>query len=173
MVVLVVEDEAIIAYCSAAMLEDAGHAVLGPAHTSRRSAGAGAQQAARRRAGRHRPGSSRRRHRRRAQLRAHYGTAIVFTTGQLDAARDHSDIAVAALSKPYDPAELPGIVEYAASRRGWITLVTSDCRSLWLARHTTSPARRRTRRGDRRTTRCERAPQAPLRRRRSCFPTHR
>ena len=34
MVVLVVEDEAIIAYCSAAMLEDAGYAVLGPAHTS-------------------------------------------------------------------------------------------------------------------------------------------
>ena len=34
MVVLVVEDEAIIAFCSAAMLEAAGYAVLGPAHTS-------------------------------------------------------------------------------------------------------------------------------------------
>src|SRR5688572_30775776 len=34
MVVLIVEDEVIIAYCSAAMLEEAGHAVLGPAHTS-------------------------------------------------------------------------------------------------------------------------------------------
>jgi DNA-binding response OmpR family regulator len=50
------------------------------------------------------------------QLRAHYGTAIVFTTGQMDEARAHSDIAVAALSKPYDPSELPGIVQYAASR---------------------------------------------------------
>jgi CheY-like chemotaxis protein len=34
MVVLIVEDAAIIAYCSAAVLEDAGHEVLGPADTS-------------------------------------------------------------------------------------------------------------------------------------------
>lgn len=118
MVVLVVEDEAIIAYCSTAMLEDAGHAVVGPAQTS-----AEALELARIR----RPdvalvdidlevpgagiGVAR-------QLRAQYGTAIVFTTGQLDAARDHSDMAVATLSKPYDPSELAGIVEYAASRRG-------------------------------------------------------
>ena len=117
MVVLVVEDEAIIAYCSAAMLEDAGFTVLGPAHTSvealelsrteqrpdvalididLETPGAGIGVA--------------------NQLRARYGTAIVFTTGQMDEARTHSDIAVAALSKPYDPAELPGIVQYAASR---------------------------------------------------------
>lgn len=116
MVVLVVEDEAIIAYCSAALLEDAGFAVLGPAHTSREALelarskrpdvalididleipGAGIGVA--------------------RQLRAQYGTAIVFTTGQMDAARAHSDVAVAALSKPYDPSELPGVVQYAASR---------------------------------------------------------
>jgi two-component system, response regulator PdtaR len=116
MVVLVVEDEVIIAYCSAAILEDAGLTVLGPAHTSgealelarkRRpdvalididleipAAGIGLAQ----------------------QLRTLYGTAIVFTTGQMDAARAHSDLAAAALSKPYDPSELPGIVQYAASR---------------------------------------------------------
>jgi CheY-like chemotaxis protein len=116
MVVLVVEDEAIIAYCSAAMLEDAGHAVLGPAHTSSEALalartkrpdvalvdidledpGAGIGVA--------------------HQLRAHYGTAIVFTTGRMEAAREHSDIAVATLTKPYDPADLAGIVQFAALR---------------------------------------------------------
>src|ERR1044072_8789443 len=117
MVILVVEDEAIIAYCSAAMLEDAGHTVLGPAHTAREalelarwrapdvalvdidleipSAGIGVAR----------------------QLRAHYGTAIVFTTGQMDVALAHSDIAVGAVSKPYDPAELPSIVAAANSAR--------------------------------------------------------
>jgi DNA-binding response OmpR family regulator len=116
MVVLVVEDEAIIAYCSAALLEEAGFAVLGPAHTSGEAlelsrstrpdvalvdidletAGAGIRVA--------------------QQLYAQYGTAIVFTTGRLDQATTHHDVAVALLSKPYDPAELPGIVKYAASR---------------------------------------------------------
>ena len=104
MVVLVVEDEAIIAYCSAATLQDAGYTVLGPAHTS-----AEALELARHR----RPevalididleipgagiGLAQ-------QLRKHFGTAIVFTTGQMDTALAHSDIAVAILSKPYDPA---------------------------------------------------------------------
>ena len=116
MVVLVVEDEAIIAYCSAALLADAGFTVLRPAHTSSE-----ALELART----HRPdvalvdidleipgagiGVAR-------TLRAQYGTAIVFTTGRIDEASSHSGIAVAALSKPYDPAELPGIVKYAASR---------------------------------------------------------
>lgn len=116
MLVLVVEDEAIIAYCSAAILEEAGFTVLGPAHTSSEALelsrsqrpdvalididleipGAGINVA--------------------RQLRARYGTAVVFASGQMDEARMHSDVAVAALSKPYDPAELPGIVQYAASR---------------------------------------------------------
>lgn len=116
MVVLVVEDEAIIAYCSAALLEDAGYAVLGPAHTS-----AEALKLARSK----RPdvalididleipdagiGVAR-------QLHAQYGTAIVFTTGRWEQAQLNSDIAVAALAKPFDPAELPRIVAYAASR---------------------------------------------------------
>src|SRR4051794_27625854 len=115
MLVLVVEDEAIIAYCSAAILEEAGFTVLGPAHTSGEAlelsrkrpdvalvdidletsgAGIGLAQ----------------------QLHAQYGTAIVFTTGRLDEATSHRDVAVAVLSKPYDPSELPGIVKYAASR---------------------------------------------------------
>lgn len=117
MIVLIVEDEAIIAYCSAAMLEEAGHAVLGPAHTSTEALelvrncrpdvalididletpGAGIKVA--------------------RQLRAQFGTAIVFTTGQEDVARTHSDLAVLALSKPYDPSEIPGIVEHAGSQR--------------------------------------------------------
>ena len=116
MIVLVVEDEAIIAYCSAALLEDAGYAVLGPAHTS-----AEALELARTK----RPdvalididleipdagiGVAR-------QLHAQYGTAIVFTTGRWEQAQHQSDIAVAALAKPFDPAELPRIVQYAASR---------------------------------------------------------
>jgi CheY-like chemotaxis protein len=116
-VVLVLEDEAIIAYCSAAMLEEAGHAVLGPAHTSSEAlalvrdhppdvalididletpeAGIGVAR----------------------QLRTQFGTAIVFTTGRMELARAHSDIAFVALSKPYDPAELAGIVELAGSQR--------------------------------------------------------
>ena len=116
MLVLVVEDEAIIAYCCAAILEDVGFDVLGPAHTSSEAlelsrgqrpdvalvdidletpgAGIGVAE----------------------ELHQRYGTAIVFTTGRLDQATSHRDVAVAMLSKPYDPAELPGIVNYAASR---------------------------------------------------------
>jgi CheY-like chemotaxis protein len=116
MVVLVVEDDAIIAYCAAAILEEAGFAVLGPAYTSGEAlelargkrpdvalvdidletAGAGLGVA--------------------RQLHAQYGTAIVFASGRLDQATSQRDVAVAVLSKPYDPAELPGIVKYAASR---------------------------------------------------------
>ncbi|HKS59066.1 MAG TPA: response regulator [Steroidobacteraceae bacterium] len=114
MVVLIVEDEVIIAYCSAATLEDAGHAVLGPARTSAEAlelarnrrpevalididleipgAGVGLAQ----------------------QLRAHYGTAVVFTTGQGDVANAYSDTAVAVLTKPFDPADLPRVVASAA-----------------------------------------------------------
>jgi DNA-binding response OmpR family regulator len=51
------------------------------------------------------------------QLRAQYGTAIVFTTGRMEQARAHSDIAAAVLTKPFDPAELPSIVQSAAERR--------------------------------------------------------
>jgi two-component system, response regulator PdtaR len=118
MLVLVVEDEVIIAYCSAAMLEGAGYEVLGPAHTSvealklartkrpdialididLETPGAGIGVA--------------------RQLHVLYGTTIVFTTGRFEQAELHSDIAVAALVKPFDPAELPRIVERAVSRRG-------------------------------------------------------
>jgi two-component system, response regulator PdtaR len=110
MVVLIVEDEPIIAYCSAATLEDAGHVILGPAHSA-----AAALELARKR----RPdvalididleipgagiGLAQ-------QLRTHYGTAIVFATGRIEAARGHSDLAFAVLSKPYDPAELPAVI---------------------------------------------------------------
>lgn len=113
MVVLIVEDEAIIAYCSAAMLEEAGHEVLGPAHTSieafelirnRRpevalididleTANAGIAV---------------------ARELCRCGTAVIFTTGRIEVARAHSDMAVASLSKPYDPATIPAIVESAA-----------------------------------------------------------
>lgn len=116
MVVLVVEDEAIIAYCSAAMLEDAGHAVIGPAHTARE-----ALQLARERQPEvalvdidlETPGAGIGLAR---QLRAQYGTAIVFMTGRMEAL-DHSDIAGGVISKPYDPAELPAIVASAAAKR--------------------------------------------------------
>lgn len=117
MVVLVVEDEAIIGYCSAAMLEEAGHEVLGPAHTSKEAFDL---------VRKHQPdvalididletpgaGIGVARH-----LRSQFGTAIVFTTGRIDQASAHSDVAVVSLSKPYDPAELPGIVEFAATQR--------------------------------------------------------
>jgi CheY-like chemotaxis protein len=114
MVVLIVEDEVIIAYCCAATLEDAGHVILGPAHSA-----AEALELARKR----RPevalididleipgagiGLAQ-------QLRTHYGTAIIFATGRMDAARDHSDIAFAVLLKPYDPAALPAVIGSAA-----------------------------------------------------------
>lgn len=115
MVVLIVDDEAIIAYCCAATLEDAGHVILGPAHSAAEAlalarkrrpevalididleipgAGIGLAQ----------------------QLRTHYGTAIVFATGRRDAVLDHSNVAVAVLTKPYDPADLPGVVGLAGA----------------------------------------------------------
>jgi CheY-like chemotaxis protein len=113
MIVLVVEDDAIIAYCSVAILEDAGHSVLGPAHTSAEAlelahehrpevalididleipgAGIGLAQ----------------------QLHANYGTAVVFTTGQAEVAHAYCDAAVAVLTKPFDPAVLPNVVASA------------------------------------------------------------
>ncbi|HKU13171.1 MAG TPA: response regulator [Steroidobacteraceae bacterium] len=117
MLVLVVEDEAIIAYCAAAMLEDAGYTVLGPAHTADEAIelirnrrpdvalvdidlevpGAGIGLA--------------------RQLRSQHGTAVIFTTGRMDLARTHADTAVGVLAKPYDPAELASVVEYADSVR--------------------------------------------------------
>lgn len=116
MVVLVVEDEAIIAYCSAAMLEDAGHAVIGPAQTARE-----ALQLARERQPEvalvdidlETPGAG---IGLASQLRAQYGTAIVFMTGRMEAL-DHSDIAAGVISKPYDPSELPAIVASAGAMR--------------------------------------------------------
>jgi DNA-binding response OmpR family regulator len=138
MVVLVVEDEAIIAFCAVAILEEAGFAVLGPAHTSGEAlalsrgkrpdvalvdidletsgAGIGVAQ----------------------QLHAQYGTAIVFTTGRLDEATKHRDVAVAVLSKPYDPSELPGIVKYAASRPRGLASTRSNARHFG---QVTSPSR--------------------------------
>lgn len=117
MLVLIVEDEAIIAYSSAATLQDAGYVVLGPAHTA-----AEALELARKR----RPdvalididleipgagiGLAQ-------QLRTHYGTAVIFATGRIEAARAHSDIAVAVLTKPYDPSQLPAIVASAAGSK--------------------------------------------------------
>jgi CheY-like chemotaxis protein len=117
MVVLVVEDEAIIAYCSAAMLEEAGYLVLGPAHTS-----SDALELVRKR----KPdvaiididleipgaGIGLARH-----LRAHFGTTIIFATGHADMARAHADTAAFILTKPYDPAELANVVEHAYSLR--------------------------------------------------------
>lgn len=117
MVVLIVEDEAIIACCSAAMLEEAGVEVLGPAHTS-----AQALELVRYRQpdvalvdiDLERPGAGIGVAR---QLRAQFGTAIVFTTGRIDMASAHSDLAVMTLTKPYDPAELAGIVRIAGRER--------------------------------------------------------
>lgn len=114
---MIVEDEAIIAYCSAAMLEEAGFDVLGPAHTS-------AEALELMRTGRpdvalvdidlEVPGAGIGVAR---QLRAQFGTAIIFTTGRIDVASAHSDMAVMTLTKPYDPAELAGIVGIAGSAR--------------------------------------------------------
>lgn len=130
MVVLVVEDEAIIAYSSAVELEEAGHIVLGPARSSDEAlklarkhppdvalididleepgAGIGLAQ----------------------RLRAQHDVAIVFTSGQTDLARAHADIALGVLGKPYDPAELAEIVEYAGSTlRGERRPAPSDAHS--------------------------------------------
>ena len=115
MVVLVVEDEAIIAYCSAAMLEDAGYAVLGPAHTS-----AEALELARSKRpdvalidiDLEVPGG----YQRRASAAHPLRNRDCLHDGSFEQAQLNSDIAVAALAKPFDPADLPRIVAYAASR---------------------------------------------------------
>jgi CheY-like chemotaxis protein len=134
MIVLIVEDEVIIAYCSAAILEDAGHAVLGPAHTAGEALelartsrpevalvdidleipGAGIGLA--------------------HQLHADYGTSIVFTTGRLDIAHAQSDLADGVVTKPYDPAELPAIVTSAATtNRAYFIQVTAPSREAGVA----------------------------------------
>lgn len=113
MIVLVVEDEAIIAHSSAAEIEEAGHAVLGPAHSSSEALalaqdhapgvalvdidleapGAGIQLA--------------------RQLSAYLDIVVVFTTAQAEVARANADCAIGVLAKPYDPSELADVVEYA------------------------------------------------------------
>jgi two-component system, response regulator PdtaR len=143
MVVLIVEDEAIIAYCSAAMLEDVGHVVLGPAHT----AGQGLELARKRRpdvalidVDLEIPGAG---IGLAQQLRKHYGTAVVFTTGRIEEAQAHCDVAVGMLSKPFDPAELPAVVAAAgrSRRRGSSSRPTSSPRTATFARFSLIPSR--------------------------------
>jgi DNA-binding response OmpR family regulator len=113
MVILVVEDEAIIGFCLTQVLEEAGHVVLGPALSSNEalkladanppdvalvdidleSTGSGIRLA--------------------ETLCERYDCVVIFTTGQMEVARAHADCAIGAIGKPYDPAHVPALVSYA------------------------------------------------------------
>lgn len=113
MLVLVVEDEDICAFSLMAELEEAGHAVVGPARSSGEaialararhpklalvdinleSAGAGVSLA--------------------RQLSTELNIPIIFTTGQAHLARANADCAIGLITKPFDPAEVADILRYA------------------------------------------------------------
>lgn len=115
MLVLVVEDEALAAFSLEAVLEETGHAVIGPA----RSSGEAITLARNRR-----PqlalidinleveGSGITLAR---QLHTEFGMPVIFTTGQTQRARENADCAIGMITKPFDPAEVPDILRYAGA----------------------------------------------------------
>jgi two-component system, response regulator PdtaR len=113
MVILVVEDEAIIGFCLTHVLEEAGHLVLGPALSSNEAltlADADPPDVAFVDIDLERPGSGIRLAR---TLCERYDCVVIFTTGQMETARAHADCAIGAIGKPYDPAHVPALVSYA------------------------------------------------------------
>jgi DNA-binding response OmpR family regulator len=149
--ILVVEDEAIIGFCLTHVLEEAGHKVQGPAMSSSEAlalarenppdlafvdidlenSGSGIRLA--------------------RQLCEQHGSVIIFTTGQTEIARAHADCAIGVIAKPYDPGEVPALVEYTrALLRGARTQPPGYFRSferfehhpIWMRRGAVRDARR-------------------------------
>jgi DNA-binding response OmpR family regulator len=113
MVILVVEDEAIIGFCLTHVLEEAGHFVEGPALSSSEAlalARANPPDLALIDIDLESPGSGICLAR---KLCEQYGCVIIFTTGQPEIARTHADCAIGMIAKPYDPGEVPALVSYA------------------------------------------------------------
>jgi DNA-binding response OmpR family regulator len=113
MLVLVVEDDAVVACAAADALSDAGHEVLGPALEVEE-----ALRLVRERrpdlamvdinlAGDEEGVALARR------LRDQHGVSSLFVSGQVAAARSNQDAALGLLSKPYDPATLAAAVPIA------------------------------------------------------------
>jgi two-component system, response regulator PdtaR len=112
MVILVVEDEAIIGFCLTYVLEDAGHAVSGPAMSSHEALALARENPpdlAFVDIDLENPGSGIYLAR---QLREQHDCVVIFTTGQMETARAHPECAIGALGKPYDPGDLPALVSY-------------------------------------------------------------
>lgn len=113
MLVLVVEDEALAAFSLEAVLEDAGHGVVGPA----RSSGEAISLARDRRPqlalidiNLEAEGSGITLAR---QLLMEFRMPVIFTTGHAHIARENADCAIGMITKPFDPAEVPDILSYA------------------------------------------------------------
>ena len=114
--ILVVEDDAVLAMVCALALEDAGHTIVGPVHdveSYQRLSGlagtdlalvdinlAGADE-----------GLEVARELRAQQI------PTLFVSGQLGAAREHSDLALGLLRKPYDTEDLLNSVTYLQNSR--------------------------------------------------------
>jgi len=113
MLILLVEDDAIVASSAVGELEDAGHEVLGPAY----EVDDALRLAAERRpdlalvdinlAG-HDEGVDLAR-----RLKREFGVPSLFVSGQLAAARSNQDAALGLLKKPYDPSTLANAVPVA------------------------------------------------------------
>lgn len=113
--VLVVEDEALAAFSLEAVLEDAGHRVVGPA----RSSGEAITLARDRRPdlalvdiNLEAEGSGITLAR---QLLTELRMPVIFTTGQTRLARENADCAIGMITKPFDPAEVPDVLIYVAA----------------------------------------------------------
>jgi CheY-like chemotaxis protein len=114
MLILVVEDDPVVAWSARDVLEDAGHEVLGPAYDVAEALRlvaerrpdlalvdinlAGADEGV---------GLAR-------TLKAAHGVRSLFVSGQVNAARSNQDAAIGLLRKPYDPASLAGALPVAA-----------------------------------------------------------
>ena len=111
--VLVVEDDAIIAFSAAGVLEEAGHEVLGPALGVEHAMAIAREQKPdlalvdiNLAGGTEGVDLARR-------LQRELGVRSLFVSGQIAAARSNRDAALGLLKKPYDPASLAGAVPAA------------------------------------------------------------
>jgi CheY-like chemotaxis protein len=113
MLILLVEDDPVVACSTQGELEDAGHEVLGPAH----DVGEALRLVREQRpdlalvdinlAGDDEGVDLARR------LKREFGVASLFVSGQLAAARSNKDAALGLLKKPYDPSALTGSLPVA------------------------------------------------------------
>ena len=138
MVILVVEDEAIIGMALCLILQLTGHRICGPAESPRRAlelARSDPPDVALVDLNLERDGDGIELAR---VLRDRHGTVCIFVTAQPERANEGRDAAIGVVAKPYAFGEIEKAVEYVAARRAGVEIVSVP-RSLELF---TSPHRR-------------------------------